>query len=81
MNDAERVQKAIAWYQANRQRIAAALPLVCPPAEYRTGWQARFDGYWIPAAQSGQLSNTLAMAYIVVPLRKIRGLIGDETID
>ena len=61
--------RAIAWYRANRPRIAAALPLTIGPATYTPAFCPCMDA-WVAMAEA--LPPPLAEAYICRPLRAIR---------
>jgi hypothetical protein len=69
---------AIAWYRANRDRIAAALPLRIGPATYTPSFVACMDS-WIALAPT--LTPTLAECYICRPLRAIRAELSGHTPD
>ena len=63
----ERIDRAIAWYEANAQAIDASLPIVTPGILYRKGYLESLDRY-ISAWKSGNMPLQLAVCYVHRPI-------------
>lgn len=70
---AQTVNTAIRWYRAHAEAISQALPLTTPGVTFGKAWPASTLEKQIELWESGRLSPFLAAAYIVNPLRTIKG--------
>ena len=70
---AQTVNTAIRWYRAQADAISQALPLTTPGVTFGKAWPASTLEKQIEMWESGTLSLPLAAAYIVNPLRIIKG--------
>ena len=64
---AEQIDRAIAWYEANADAVAAILPIQSPGIYYRTGSLKLLERF-IDAWKAKRLTLFLAGAYIRRPL-------------
>ena len=65
---AERIDRAIAWYEANVEAIDASLPIDTPGVLYKKGYLKSLDRY-ISTWKDGNRSLQLAVCYIYRPIR------------
>lgn len=64
---AERIDRAISWYEANAQAIDAALPIVTPGVLYKKGYLEPLTRY-ISAWKGGSMPLQLAVCYVHRPI-------------
>jgi len=64
----EQIDRAIAWYQAHRAEVAAAMPIGYPGGTYYPPALDALDQA-VAVYQSGKFSPTLSRAYILRPCR------------
>ena len=64
---AEQIDRAISWYEANADEVAAILPIQSPGIYYKTG-SLKLLGRFIEAWKAKKLSLFLAGAYVHRPL-------------
>ena len=65
---AERIDRAITWYEANAEAIDAALPIDTPGVLYKKGYLESLDRY-ISTWKDGNRSLQLAVCYIYRPIK------------
>lgn len=70
---AQTVNTAIRWYRAHAEAISQAMPLATPGVTFGKAWPAETLEKRIEMWESGGLGLFLATAYIVNPLRTIKG--------
>ena len=66
----ENVNKAIAWYEANKEAIQAALPIRSPGIMYKEGVLEPLSGF-ISFWKRGLMPLNLAGCYIYKPIRDL----------
>jgi hypothetical protein len=64
----QRIDRALAWLEENREGVAAALPLRVGGVIYLPTCLDKLDG-WVRLYREGGLNPRLAEAYILTPLR------------
>ncbi|MEM1153654.1 MAG: hypothetical protein AAGI44_05905 [Pseudomonadota bacterium] len=70
VSQADRISKAIAWYEANREEIAAALPLT----HQGTTWTPavlNFQDDAIAKYRDGEIGKKLAEVYVLNSIRRL----------
>ncbi|MGB3766523.1 MAG: hypothetical protein WA947_08185 [Phormidesmis sp.] len=66
------IEKAITWYKANRNAIAAALPLRVPGMTYKKGWPDCIDRQIAVWESNKAIPLNLAVIYIYYPICVVR---------
>lgn len=74
----QRIDRALGWLAANREAVAAALPLAVGPATYLPGCLEKLDG-WVALYHQGQLNTHMTTAYILNPLRALYRGFNDDS--
>ena len=66
------VNRAIAWYKANRELITRSLPLQVPGAIYKERWPECMDRQVVHWENSKSAPLNLAVVYIYQPICVVR---------
>ncbi|MEL7494316.1 MAG: hypothetical protein AAGJ95_10195 [Cyanobacteria bacterium J06554_11] len=74
LSNADRIARAIRWYQANKGRIVAALPMQIDGATFTKRWVECFETN-VLSAWNQSPSERWAMIYIVRRLRAVRAVL------
>lgn len=65
---AEQINRAISWYEAHIEEIAAVLPITVPGVQYQQGCLASLNRV-ISIWKSGTMPVNLAVCYIYRPIK------------